>query len=61
MEEHKACFPGNGVLSQQLDSWMEEFEAEEARRKADAAAALADDGWTVVKRRGVSKPARQSS
>jgi len=41
VEEHKACFPGNGVLSQQLDSWMEEFEAEEARRKADAAAALA--------------------
>ena len=58
VEEHKACFPGNGALAQQLDAWMEEFEAEEARRKADAAAALTEDGWTVVKRRGVRVPAQ---
>ena len=58
VEEHKACFPGNGALAQQLDAWMEEFEAGEARRKADAAAALTEDGWTVVKRRGVRVPAQ---
>lgn len=37
----------------QLDKWTEDFEAEEDRRKREAAAALAEEGWTVVKRRGV--------
>lgn len=39
----------------QLDKWTEDFEAEEDRRKREAAAALAEEGWTVVKRRGVSR------
>jgi hypothetical protein len=41
------------VNSAQLDKWTEDFEAEEDRRKREAAAALAEEGWTVVKRRGV--------
>lgn len=54
MEAHKACFPGNAVLRQRLDDWTEEFEAGEAQKKRDAAAAQEEQGWTVVKRRGVS-------
>jgi hypothetical protein len=53
VEAQKACFPGAGLLRQQLDAWTEEFEGAEARRRESAAASLAEDGWTVVKRRGV--------
>ena len=41
------------MLRQRLDAWTEEYEGEEAKRREAAAAALAEDGWTVVKRRGV--------
>ena len=47
---HKAEKPGNNELQQQLDDWMEEFEAEEERRKTEARAAMEEDGWTVVQR-----------
>lgn len=53
VEAHKACFPGNAVLRKQLDDWTEDFEAEEARKRREAAAAQEEQGWTVVKRRGV--------
>ena len=53
VEAHKACFPGNTVLRRQLDDWTEDFEAEEARKRREAAAAQEEQGWTVVKRRGV--------
>lgn len=53
VEAHKACFPGNTVLRRQLDDWTEHFEAEEARKRREAAAAQEEQGWTVVKRRGV--------
>jgi hypothetical protein len=41
------------VLQHQLDEWMEEFDAREARKLAAVADAAADDGWTVVKRHKV--------
>lgn len=50
VEAHKAEKPGNGELQRRLDVWMEEYEAEEERRKAQALAAMQDDGWTVVQR-----------
>ena len=53
MEAHKACFPGNAVLRKRLDDWTEEFESEQARQRSEAAAAQEQQGWTVVKRRGV--------
>ena len=53
VEDHKACFPGNAVLRKRLDDWTEAFEAEEERRKHEAAGAQEEQGWTVVKRRGV--------
>lgn len=37
----------------QLDAWTLAYEEEEARRKVEAAQAAANDGWTVVERRGV--------
>ena len=54
VEAHKACFPGNSVLRKRLDDWTEDFEAEQARKRREAAAAQEKQGWTVVKRRGVS-------
>ncbi|KAK9831949.1 hypothetical protein WJX81_001994 [Elliptochloris bilobata] len=51
VEAHKALFPGNAVLRQQLDEWTEAHEAEEERRKAAAAEAANCDGWTVVTRK----------
>ena len=53
VEDHKACFPGNAVLRKRLDDWTEAFEAEEERRRREAAGAQEEQGWTVVKRRGV--------
>ena len=53
MEDHKACFPGNAVLRQRLDNWTEAFEAEEERKRRKAAGAQDEEGWTMVKRRGV--------
>jgi len=47
---HKAQKPGNAELQRQLDEWMEDYEAEEERRKASAMAAMEEDGWTVVQR-----------
>ena len=43
----------------QLDAWLSQHEADEARSSAAAAAQAADDGWTVVRHRGVH-PAFQS-
>ena len=54
VQAHKACFPGTAVLRKRLDDWTEDFEAEEARKRREAAAAQEEQGWTVVKRRGVS-------
>eukprot|EP00879_Flechtneria_rotunda_P007287 GHRR01007644.1.p1 GENE.GHRR01007644.1~~GHRR01007644.1.p1 ORF type:complete len:243 (+),score=85.44 GHRR01007644.1:1304-2032(+) len=48
--EHKAQRPGNEVLQEQLDEWVEAHEAAEAARVAARQAAMADDGWTVVVR-----------
>ena len=53
VEDHKACFPGNAVLRKRLDDWTEAFEAKEERRRREAAGAQEEQGWTVVKRRGV--------
>jgi hypothetical protein len=47
---HKAQKPGNVELQRQLDEWMEDYEAEEERRKMSAMAAMEEDGWTVVQR-----------
>jgi RNA recognition motif-containing protein len=47
---HKAQKPGNAELQRQLDKWMEDYEAEEERRKASAMASMEEDGWTVVQR-----------
>lgn len=44
---------GDVVCCAQLDAWTEQYEAEEARRSQEAAAKLADEGWTVVKRKRV--------
>jgi inositol hexakisphosphate/diphosphoinositol-pentakisphosphate kinase/ribosomal RNA-processing protein 7 len=53
VEEHKALKPGNTELQQALDEWMEGWEAEEERRRAEALKAQEDDGWTVVQRHKV--------
>ena len=61
VEDHKACFPGNAVLRKRLDDWTEAFEAEEDRRRHEAADAQEEQGWTVVKRRGVRLTAPELS
>jgi hypothetical protein len=38
----------------QLDAWTEQYEADAEMKRQHAAAALADEGWTVVRRKGVS-------
>jgi hypothetical protein len=53
VEQHKALKPGNAELQAALDEWMEEFEAEEERRRAEALAVQQDDGWTLVQRHKV--------
>ncbi|KAL3157690.1 hypothetical protein ABBQ32_012126 [Trebouxia sp. C0010 RCD-2024] len=61
VEKHKAKTPGNRALQQQLDEWMEEWEASEKQRHDTAAAAATDEGWTVVtKQRGRRKSTDQS-
>ena len=55
MEAHKALKPGNVELLSELDEWMEAFDQEEERRKAEALAAMADEGWTVVQRHKASR------
>lgn len=50
VKRHKALKPGNAVLQRQLDTWMDEYEEREARKKEAALAAMEDDGWTVVQR-----------
>lgn len=50
VESHKAKKPGNMILQKSLDEWMESWEAEEERKKAEALASLEEDGWTVVQR-----------
>lgn len=54
VEEVKASRPGNAALQKQLDAWVEAYEVEErAREEAikKAAAAAAEDGWTLVRAR----------
>ena len=53
MERHKEEKPGNAELQEALDEWMEEFEAEEERRRAEALRSQEEDGWTVVQRHKV--------
>ncbi|KAL4429356.1 hypothetical protein ABPG77_005130 [Micractinium sp. CCAP 211/92] len=50
VEEHKALKPGNTELQAALDEWMEDWEAEEQRKREEALRAQEDDGWTVVQR-----------
>lgn len=50
IDAHKSEKPGNTVLQERLDAWMDEYETEEAQRKAEALAAMQEDGWTVVQR-----------
>ena len=54
VEQHKAKTPGNTILQQQLDEWMEQWEASEKQRRETDAAAAADEGWTVVTKQRVS-------
>lgn len=54
VEKHKAKTPGNRALQQQLDEWMQEWEASEKHRHDTAAAAATDEGWTVVTKQRVS-------
>ena len=54
VEKHKARTPGNRALQQQLDEWMEEWDASEKQRQDNAAAAATDEGWTVVTKQRVS-------
>ena len=53
VEAHKAKTPGNRVLQQQLDEWMEQWETQEKERQDTAAADAVDDGWTVVTKQRV--------
>ena len=55
VEAHKSLFPGNEKLREELDAWMEEYEAEEERKRIAAQQAAADDGWTVVTRKAGRK------
>lgn len=57
VEKHKAKTPGNRALQQQLDEWMEQWEASEKERYETAAAAATDEGWTVVTKQRVSSSA----
>ncbi|PRW59855.1 ribosomal RNA-processing [Chlorella sorokiniana] len=50
VEEHRALKPGNAELQAALDEWMEEWEAEDAARRAAALKANEEEGWTVVQR-----------
>ncbi|KDD72767.1 ribosomal RNA-processing protein 7 [Helicosporidium sp. ATCC 50920] len=50
IEAEKQAHPGNATLQQELDEWTEAFEAEEAAKRQAALAAVAGDGWTVVRR-----------
>ncbi|EFN54303.1 hypothetical protein CHLNCDRAFT_53102 [Chlorella variabilis] len=61
VEEHKALKPGNAELQQALDEWMEEWEAEEERRRAEAVKAQEEDGWTVVQRHKASGRKKNAS
>lgn len=45
---HRARRPGHQKLQEQLDAWMEAWEAEEARKRREREAAAGGDGWTVV-------------
>ena len=54
VEKHKAKTPGNDALQQQLNEWMEQWEAREKQRRETDAAAAADEGWTVVTKQRVS-------
>lgn len=51
LNEYKAQRPGNLKLQQQIDEWMINFEEEQEKQKRAREAELAEDGWTVVKRR----------
>jgi len=45
---HRARRPGHQKLQEQLDAWMEAWEAEEARKWREREEAAGGDGWTVV-------------
>eukprot|EP00775_Hariotina_reticulata_P013701 gene13701-13823_t len=58
--QHKALRPGNSVLQQQLDEWIEAHDAAEAAKEAARTAAMSEDGWTVVVRSKGRKRAREA-
>lgn len=55
VDAHKSAFPGNQKLKEELDTWMEAYEAEEERKRIAAQQSTADDGWTVVTRKAGRK------
>ncbi|KAG2432773.1 hypothetical protein HYH02_012905 [Chlamydomonas schloesseri] len=59
VHEHKAARPGNDVLQQQIDDWMDAFEAEQERKAREKQAAMGEDGWTVVVRAKGRKRTRE--
>lgn len=54
VETHKAQYPGNDTLENQLNMWMVAFEEAEERKRL-ALEAAGDDGWTVVTRKAGRK------
>ena len=45
---HRSQRPGHERLQEQLDTWMEAWEAEEALKRQERESAAGGDGWTVV-------------
>ncbi|GFR53035.1 hypothetical protein Agub_g15727, partial [Astrephomene gubernaculifera] len=59
VHEHKAARPGNEVLQQQVDDWMDEYDEEQERKARERQAAMGGDGWTVVVRAKGRKRTRE--
>ncbi|KXZ54941.1 hypothetical protein GPECTOR_3g110 [Gonium pectorale] len=57
--EHKAARPGNDVLQQQIDDWMDAHDAEQERKAREKQEAMGGDGWTVVVRAKGRKRTRE--
>jgi hypothetical protein len=55
VDTHKSAFPGNQQLIQDLNAWMEAYEAEEERKRIAAQQSVEGDGWTVVTRKAGRK------
>lgn len=59
VHQHKALRPGNDVLQEQVDSWIEAHDVAEAAKAKARQAAMAEDGWTVVVRSKGRKRTRE--